>query len=134
MALSNTQYNTLIRSYEAKQLENRHIVMKRKDELYQKFPRLTEIDETISSVSVAQARRLVDGDNSALGRLREILSALTAEKKQILTVHGYPENYFEPLTAVRTAKTPDISAGKNAIVLNRPPLIWSIPSPICGRP
>ncbi len=96
MALSNTQYNTLIRSYEAKQLENRHIVMKRKDELYQKFPRLTEIDETISSVSVAQARRLVDGDNNALGRLREILSALTAEKKQILTVHGYPENYFEP--------------------------------------
>ena len=96
MALSNTQYNTLIRSYEAKQLETRHIVMKRKDELYQKFPRLTEIDETISSVSVAQARRLVDGDNNALGRLREILSALTAEKKQILTVHGYPENYFEP--------------------------------------
>ena len=29
MALSNTQYNTLLRRYEAKQLENQHIMMER---------------------------------------------------------------------------------------------------------
>ena len=96
MALSNTQYNTLIRRYEAKQLENQHIVMERIQSLYRKFPRLTEIDTSISSRSVAQGRKLIDGDDTALSQLRKELSALTAEKKQILTSHGYPENYFEP--------------------------------------
>lgn len=96
MALSNTQYNTLIRRYEAKQLENQHIVMERIQSLYRKFPRLTEIDASISSRSVAQGRKLIDGDDTALSQLRKELSALTAEKKQILTSHGYPENYFEP--------------------------------------
>ena len=96
MALSNTQYNTLIRRYEAKQLENQHIVMERIQSLYRKFPRLTEIDASISSRSVAQGRKLIDGDDTALSQLRKELSALTAEKKQILTSHGYSENYFEP--------------------------------------
>ena len=47
MALSNTQYNILIRRYEARQLENRHIVMERMDMLYRRFPRFAEIDKTI---------------------------------------------------------------------------------------
>ena len=75
MALSNTQYNSLIRRYEAKQLENHHIVMERINSLYQKIPRLAEI---------------------ALPLFKETLSTLIAEKKQLLISHGYPENYFEP--------------------------------------
>ncbi|EOT23397.1 hypothetical protein C805_03058 [Eubacterium sp. 14-2] len=96
MALSNTQYNILIRRYEARQLENRHIVMERMDMLYRRFPRFAEIDKTISSVSVAQARKLMDGDDQALSRLKKTIADLTAEKKQILTDHGYPADYFEP--------------------------------------
>ena len=88
MALSNTQYNILIRRYEARQLENRHIVMERMDMLYRRFPRFAEIDKTISSVSVAQARKLMDGDDQALSRLKKTIADLTAEKKQILTDHG----------------------------------------------
>jgi len=65
MALSNTQYNTLLRRYEAKQLENQHIVMERILSVYEELPRLTEIDETISSISVRQAKKLIDGDETA---------------------------------------------------------------------
>lgn len=96
MALSNTQYNSLIRRYEAKQLENQHIVMERIDSLYQEIPRLSEIDHAISSYSITQAKKLIEGDESALPLLKETLSTLIAEKKQLLTSHGYPENYFEP--------------------------------------
>ena len=52
MALSNTQYNTLIRRYEAKQLENQHIVSGRIKSLYQEIPRLPQIDAAISSISL----------------------------------------------------------------------------------
>lgn len=96
MALSNTQYNTLIRRYEDRQLENRHIVMERMDRLYRQYPMLAEIDKTISSASVAQARKLMEGDDQALSRLKETIAGLTAEKKQILTDHGYPADYFDP--------------------------------------
>lgn len=96
MALSNTQYNTLLRRYEAKQLENQHIVMERILSVYEELPRLTEIDETISSISVRQAKKLIDGDETALSDLHRQLQTLVREKKQLLADHGYPENYFEP--------------------------------------
>ena len=96
MALSNTQYNTLLRRYEAKQLENQHIVMERIQSVYQELPRLLEIDNTISSLSVAQAKKLIDGDENALPQLHQQLLELFREKKLLLTSHGYPEHYFEP--------------------------------------
>lgn len=96
MALSNTQYDTLMRRYEARQLENQHIVADRINALYPKFPRLAEIDATISSRSVAQAKKFIEGDESALTQLKKDLSALAQERREILRSHGYPENYFDP--------------------------------------
>lgn len=96
MALSNTQYNVLLRRYEAKQLENQHIVMERIHSVYKELPRLSEIDASISSISVEQAKKLMDGDETALPCLHKQLLLLTGEKKQLLAEHGYPEDYFEP--------------------------------------
>lgn len=95
MALSNTQYNTLIRRYEARQMENQHISAKRRDSLYGKFPRLAEIDTEIASISVIQAKKLIEGDESALLQLKEQIAALSDEKKQLLLINGYPSDYFE---------------------------------------
>lgn len=96
MSLNNTQYNAIMRSYEARQLENRHIVNERMKSVYAKLPRLQEIDESISSLSVSRARRLLEGDESALSNLKKELNALIQEKNALLLEHGYPENYFEP--------------------------------------
>ncbi|MCI9137138.1 MAG: ATP-binding protein [Lachnospiraceae bacterium] len=96
MALSNTQYDTLIRRYEARQIENQHIAMERISSVYGRFPRLGEIDEAISSISVAHAKKLIDGDDTAFIHLKEELSLLIEEKHALLKSHGYPENYFEP--------------------------------------
>ena len=96
MALSNTQYNTLIRRYEAKQLENQHIVSGRIKSLYQEIPRLPQIDAAISSISLEQGRKLLDGDAGALQDLKAQIAALHAEKEQLLLRHGYPRDYFEP--------------------------------------
>lgn len=96
MALTNTQYNAIMRRYEAKQLENQHIVNERIKAVYNNLPRLQEIDKTISSLSVTQARKLIEGDASALSGLKKQLALLIKEKKSLLLAHGYPENYFEP--------------------------------------
>lgn len=96
MALSNTQYNILMQRYEARQLENQHIVMERTHAVYKELPRLSEIDSEISSLSVTQARKLIDGDESALSYLHDRLKSLTEEKHRLLADHGYPDDYLLP--------------------------------------
>lgn len=96
MALSNTQYDVLMRRYEARQLQNRRITMERIQSVYHKLPRLQEIDNTISSLCVEQAKKLIDGNETALTDLHDRMRSLTDEKEQLLTDHGYPADYFEP--------------------------------------
>ena len=96
MALSNTQYNALMRRYEAKQLENQRIVLERINTVYEALPRLAEINDAIASLSVSQAKKLIDGDETALPQLHDSLKALTQEKRQLLSDHGYQEDYFDP--------------------------------------
>ena len=52
MALSNSQYDQLMRDYEQLQLDNEHELRLRFDEVYAKIPKLRTIDDTISSLSV----------------------------------------------------------------------------------
>ena len=77
MALNNAQYNILQRRYEAKQLENQHIVMERMQNVYAKLPQLAKIDDSISSLSIAQAKKLIDGDETAMSELRRKLKELS---------------------------------------------------------
>ena len=56
MALSNSQYDQLMRDYEQLQLDNEHELRLRFDEVYAKIPKLRTIDDTISSLSVEKSK------------------------------------------------------------------------------
>ena len=71
MALSNSQYDQLMRDYEQLQLDNEHELRLRFDEVYAKIPKLRTIDDTISSLSVEKAKRLLEGDEDALSSFHE---------------------------------------------------------------
>ena len=93
MALSNSQYDELIRRYNARQIANQHRLEKRRATIYSKNPRLSQIDDEIAETSVSQAKRLIDGDTGALTSLKQRLTELTAEKNAILAQLGYkPED------------------------------------------
>lgn len=96
MPLSNSQYDEIIREYNAKQIKNQHTVEAHTKEVYDKDSRLQEIDDAVSSYSVSQARKLLNGDTKALVKLREQLMVLKSEREKILTALGYSEDYFEP--------------------------------------
>lgn len=95
MALSNSQYDHLMRTYEQRQLDNEHTLRRRFDEAYSRIPKLREIDDSISSLSIKQARKLLEGDESALFLLREELTELRDRKQSLLRSHGFPEDYLE---------------------------------------
>ena len=52
MALSNSQYDHLMRTYEQKQLDNEFQLRKRYEKAYALIPELEEVDQSISSFSV----------------------------------------------------------------------------------
>lgn len=96
MPLSNSQYDKIIREYNAKQIKNQHAVARRLNEVYGKDPRLQEIDDSISSYALAQARHLLNGDVTALARLRRKLAEFKKQRLEILEELGYSEQYFQP--------------------------------------
>ena len=95
MALSNSQYDQLMRNYEQLQLDNEHELRLRFHEVYAKIPELRTIDDTISSLSVEKAKKLLEGDESALSSFHDKMLTLTAKKQQLLAAHGFPSDYLE---------------------------------------
>lgn len=97
MGLTNSQYDAIMRIYEQRQLHNKDILFARYEEVYRKIPELKKTDDAISSLGVAQARKLLSGDEHAVEEFREQQKKLTLQKKALLTSNGYPEDYLEPI-------------------------------------
>ena len=90
MALSNSQYDLLMRIYEQRQLEDEQRLRRRRKEAYERIPALRRTEEEISSVSVAKAKNLLDGDETALASAKETLAGLFARKRQLLLRRRVP--------------------------------------------
>ena len=96
MSLSNTQYDEILREYNARQIRNQHFVDDRVKEVYGKDRRLKAIDDAIASCSLFQAKKLLNGDVNALAQLRAQLAEYKRQRVDILDELGYSEQYFEP--------------------------------------
>lgn len=95
MSLTNTQYDTLMRGYQARQTENQHRIEQRQQEVYTACPELKDVEDSIASISVKRARMLLDGDESALSALRQELNGLMKQKALLLAKAGYPADYLK---------------------------------------
>ncbi len=97
MAISNTQYNTIFRNYEQKQIRNREITEERRKTVYQQIPEMETLHNSISQLSVRQARKLLSGDTNALADLKKQLQTLLDKKAELLVSAGFPADYLEPV-------------------------------------
>ncbi len=104
MSLSNSQYDTIIHNYESTQIRNHRLLEQRTNEVFSKVEGYRELSESIASVSIAQGKKLLEGDDNALSELKETLHSLTAMKQQLLVGAGYPADYLEPIYTCRDCK------------------------------
>lgn len=95
MSLQNFQYDMIMRDYNRKQSENRHLYEQRIKEAYEKLPRLKEIDEEVASLSASKARALLNGSSSGTADLRKSISFLRRERETLLEANGFPPDYLE---------------------------------------
>lgn len=97
MPLTNTQYDRIFRQYEEKQRQSRLETERRRDYVYEHFPKYRALEDETASLSVAQGKKLLFGDETALKKLRENLAALREQKKKLLLDAGLPADYLEPI-------------------------------------
>lgn len=94
MPLNNQQFDSILRTYEEKQLHNRHLLEQRQAQVYSAVPEYEELEHLIAGVSVSQGKKLLDGDEHALEDLKKQLSILSAKKNQALLSAGFPPDYL----------------------------------------
>lgn len=95
MSLTNSQYDAIMRQYDAKQSRNRELVRKKQEELYARDPRFAEIEKKIGEVSLAQAKKLLAGDDKALVQLKAQLAELAREREVLYSDLGVSAADFE---------------------------------------
>ncbi len=98
MSLTNSQYDTIMRSYNQQEFMSKHTQTEHIQEVYQKVPRIKEINDTISSLSLKTSRNLIlSGKNydEEMSHFKNEMNRLRAEKLSLLKQNGFPEDYMD---------------------------------------
>lgn len=96
MALTNSQYDAIMREYSAKQTLSRRKLEERTAQIYSIVPKYKELLDTISTLSTEAVKLSLSGDNRALTDLKSDISKLENELENLLISHGYPKDYLTP--------------------------------------
>lgn len=94
MALTNAQYDSIMREYDNIRTSNQHILDERFNEVYNQVPQLKNIDEQIISLSMQNARARILGED-ADNNLTEQLAQLNNRKAECLASIGRPADYLD---------------------------------------
>ncbi len=97
MALTNSQYESILRGYEKTRDHNRQLLESRRNQVYAAIPDYRTLEDAVGSLSLTAARLLLDGDESARSRLHTSLEENRHLRQQLLTEHGFPVDYLDPI-------------------------------------
>ena len=97
MALTNSQYDQIMRAYEVKQRNARLRLEKKKTQIYALVPGLKELESQIASFIVKQARLLLDGDKNALNTLKDQLAKARNKRTSLLEQAGFSPDDLTPV-------------------------------------
>ena len=95
--MNTTLLKSLLIMYENKRTKKLAEAEKRKEDLYTKNPRFSEIDDQLSTLSISASKNLISSSNfEYLDNLRKQIEALKKEKKELLLSITNDENYLLP--------------------------------------
>ena len=95
MKLNNSQYDTIMRMYDAKQSRARAEQSSRYEEINARLPEYDALRKESAEVSAEAARAAVMGDMTKRARLADKLASINEEKHLLLAAAGYPEDYLD---------------------------------------
>lgn len=96
MPLTNAQYDQILHQYEERQRKRRRELDSRRERVYDSIPDYRRLEEETASLSVAQGKKLLLGEDNALQDLRSLLADLHAKRERLLLEAGFPADYLNP--------------------------------------
>ncbi len=94
--MNNSVLNDILNEYEKTRTKNSHNLELRKKELYSSNPRLQEIEDRISSLSINSVKSILKGNSKdTLKNLQTDLEKLKLEKENILKKLNLPKDYLK---------------------------------------
>lgn len=119
MSLTSAQYNAIMRQYEERRIENKHILDDHTEEVYDLIPEYKEISDSISEMAIEMGKKRILGDKSALDGLAEIINEKIEKKAKLLEEFGFPVDYLDPIYSCKECKDTGYVNGKQCICLKQ---------------
>lgn len=96
--MNTTILKSLLIMYENKRNTKLEEAENRKNELYKKYPKFSEIDDKLSKLSISASKNLINSSNfEYLDNLRKEIEKLKKEKRELLLLITNDENYLLPV-------------------------------------
>ena len=102
MHLNNTQYQTIMRSYDLKRQHHRHLLEERRRKIEQAVPEYAKCQDLITMISAKRARAAAGGRSEAVADLKDEAEQLKCRMNTLLE-----ENGFSPEDLEMTFDCPD---------------------------
>ena len=94
--MANEILNSLLKEYDYKKLKAEIELDNRKENLYNKLPRLKQIEDELNTFALQTAKNILHNDKSSLSSLYEKIDSLKKEKQNILKENNIDFNYLKP--------------------------------------
>ena len=95
MALSNSQYQAIMRIYNQRQFQNKREQDERIQEIFTRIPQVEALTDEITAMMAQAGRKMVMGDPNGAAALKREAAVLKEQKIMYLERHGYPADYME---------------------------------------
>lgn len=95
MALSNSQFNAIMRVYNERQFEDKRNQDKRVAEVYEAVPQVEALTDEISASMAEAGRKILKGDMAGADALKKEAAMLKEQKIRYMRQYGYPADYLD---------------------------------------
>lgn len=97
MSLTNSQYDAILREYDAIQLKNERLLSERKAEIADRLPTYEELTSAAASLSVSYGKKMLLDGQGSMAEYHEKMQDISRKKRELLLANGYPEDYLSPI-------------------------------------
>ncbi|MCR5301270.1 MAG: ATP-binding protein [Lachnospiraceae bacterium] len=95
MALTQTQYEGLMRVYEERRDSARHTLEENRRTIRETIPGYRDIENRIADLAVKCSLSVLDGDDRTASKISDEIKELSSEQKKLLSESGFEEDFLE---------------------------------------
>lgn len=100
-------FKEILREYDRNKLKSVQIFMERKKEIYEKIPRIFEIDETLKSTGISISKMILSKNSNYETLVHDLEYRnlkLTNKRKELLLENNYPDDYLTNIYKCKMCK------------------------------